>query len=171
MSQAKTSGIQIARILVVEHEPHDADMIERALRRAKIANPITVVEDGPAALDILYSYCGGKGGDSGFGMVLLDLDLPGSGGLELLETLGTDRRLRDVPVIVLTGSRQYDLLALYKSGALAVLTKPIEVDRLLHAAEGLRGYRLFITVSSELTQRAVPHPDSIGASQAASRHS
>lgn len=149
MSQVQISDAQIARILVVEHEPRDAEIIERAFRRAKIGNPLTVVAGGSAALDLLYSHCGEKGGDPGFGMVLLDLDLPESGGPALLEVLEADKRLRGLPVIVLSGSTQYDLLALYKRGALAVLTKPIEVDRLLLALGDLQGYQLFITLSSE----------------------
>lgn len=153
MSRVQIAGTQIARILVVEHNSRDAEIIERAFRRAKVGNPLTVVGDGSTALDLLYSHRGENGGDPAFGMVLLDLDLPESRGFALLDILRADKRLRGIPVIVLSGPAPCDLLALYKRGALAVLTKPIEVDRLLLALEDLQGYQLFITLSSELGQR------------------
>ena len=79
------------------------------------------------------------------GLILLDLGLPKIDGREVLRRILADRRLREIPVIVLTGSAsEEDMLKSYKSGAVAFLRKPVDVDRLLRAVGDLPSYRLFI---------------------------
>jgi two-component system response regulator len=145
MKQPQLEALRVARILLVEDNPDDAELTRRAFERAKIGNPITVVDSGQAALDILYRNCT-QHGNPGIDMILLDLSLPGLDGRAVLRTVWADKRLRHIPVIILTGSdRETDLIESYKGGAVAFLRKPVEVERLLSAIGDLHGYRLVIT--------------------------
>jgi two-component system response regulator len=78
-------------------------------------------------------------------MILLDLGLPKVDGRTVLRKIWDDRRLRQIPIIVLTGSdEEDDMIKSYKSGAVAFLRKPVQVDQLLRAVGDLTGYRLLI---------------------------
>jgi two-component system response regulator len=141
-----TSGedTSVPKLLLVEDNPDDVTLTKRALTRARIGNELTVAGDGEAALDLLYRDV--LDGRQDIGLVLLDLGLPKVDGREVLERVWTDRRLRHIPVIVLTSSaKDEDMVKSYKGGAVAFLRKPVQVDRLLHAVSDLRGYRLLIT--------------------------
>jgi len=130
-------------LLLVEDNADDAELTRRALSRAHIGNALTVVGDGEAALELLYQQAMQDG--DGVGMILLDLGLPKIDGREVLRRVWADRRLRHIPVIVLTGSdNEEDMLKSYKAGAVAFLRKPVDVDRLLRAVGDLPGYRLLI---------------------------
>ncbi len=143
MKIAPGSGIDIPSLLLVEDDPDDAELTQRALARAGIGNRMTVVSDGEAAMEILYRQA--MTGSDEVGLILLDLGLPKLDGREVLRRVWEDRRLRDIPVIVLTGSaKEEDMLRSYKSGAVAFLRKPVDVDRLLRAVGELHGYRLLI---------------------------
>ena len=144
MSTTQLGGARVARILLVEDNPDDAEITQRALDRAKIGNTVTVVRDGQAALDLLYRNCMDRD-DPAIDLVLLDLGLPPVDGRTVLREIWADKRLRHIPVIVLTGSqREDDLIESYKGGAVAFLRKPVNVERFLTAIGDLSGYRLFI---------------------------
>ena len=150
MAETHIAAARIARILLVEDDPNDADLTRRAFERAKIGNSLTVVEDGQAALDYLYHNCDRD--VPAVDMVLLDLGLPKVDGRAVLREIWADKRLRHIPVIVLTASdREDDLIESYKGGALAFLRKPVSVERLLVAVGDLHGYRLFIARITEGT--------------------
>ena len=90
-------------ILLVEDNDVDVETVERAFRKYKIANPVTVAVDGLEALQILR----GEGGHEKFQrpyIVLLDLNLPRMNGIEFLEELRRDEQLGDSVVFVLTTS-------------------------------------------------------------------
>lgn len=149
MGASQLPGGRVARILLVEDDPDDAEITRRALDRAKIGNPVTVVEDGQAALDYLLSGSNHPSGPNA-DLILLDLSLPKLDGRALLKELHADKRLRGIPVIILTGSeREDDLISAYKSGAVAFLRKPVDVERLLTAVGDLHGYRLYIARTPE----------------------
>ena len=149
MGQKQDESSRVMRILLVEDNPDDVEITRKAFERAKIGNPITVMENGKAALDLLYRNCI-KQREPGFDLVLLDLSLPGMDGLTVLRSIWADKRLRHTAVIILTGSeREADLIAAYKGGAVAFLRKPVEVERLLAAIGDLHGYRLLITRTAE----------------------
>ena len=133
----------IPRLLLVEDNPDDVAITQRALERAHIGNKLTVVGDGEAALDLLYQEFHEH--RESVGMIILDLGLPKIDGREVLRRVWGDRRFRHIPVIVLTGSdEEEDLLKSYRSGAVAFLRKPVQVDQLLRAIGDLHGYRLVI---------------------------
>lgn len=137
------SGIHVPNMLLVEDSEDDVAITRRALARAHIGNHLTVAHDGQEALDLLYADA--MAGSERFGLVLLDLGLPKVDGREVLKRIWGDRRLRHIPVIVLTGSDEdEDMVRSYKSGAVAYLRKPVQVDQLVRAVGDLHGYRLLI---------------------------
>ena len=142
-SAGRVSGIHVPNMLLVEDSEDDVAITRRALARAHIGNHLTVAHDGQEALDLLYADA--MAGSERFGLVLLDLGLPKVDGREVLKRIWGDRRLRHIPVIVLTGSDEdEDMVRSYKSGAVAYLRKPVQVDQLVRAVGDLHGYRLLI---------------------------
>jgi two-component system response regulator len=143
MSKTTSSGVQVPNLLLVEDNPDDVFITRRALERAHIGNPLSVVQDGEQALELLYRDA--MESRDRIGMILLDLGLPKVDGRTVLRKIWDDRRLRQIPVIVLTGSdEEDDMIKSYKSGAVAFLRKPVQVDQLLRAVGDLTGYRLLI---------------------------
>ncbi|MDX2167399.1 MAG: response regulator [Deltaproteobacteria bacterium] len=147
--QSSGSGtVHVPNLLLVEDSQDDVLITQRALARAHIGNNLTVASDGQQALDLLYADA--MDGRERFGLILLDLGLPKVDGREVLTKIWGDRRLRHIPVIVLTGSDEdEDMVRSYKSGAVAYLRKPVQVDQLLRAVGDLHGYRLLIARTSE----------------------
>src|ERR1700745_3981605 len=108
----------IGRILLVEDDPKDVELTMTALEEYNLSNEVVIAGDGEEALDYLYSR--GKlqwrSGENP-AVLLLDLKLPKVDGLEVLEQLKSDEKLRLIPVVVLTSSREEkDLVASYKLG-------------------------------------------------------
>ena len=121
----------MADILLVEDSPRDQELVLRALKKRNIANPVFVVDDGPAALD--YMFCRGPYSDRSFErpprVVLLDLKLPKLSGLEVLKAIKSDERTRSIPIVVVTSSREDpDIQAAYALGANSYVVKPVEFD-------------------------------------------
>lgn len=118
-----------ASILLVEDNPQDELLTLRALRKAKLANPIDVVRDGQQALDYLFR----EGEFSELPqlplpvVVLLDIGLPRLSGLEVLDRLRADPRTRLLPIVILTSSDETaDRLRAYQSGANSFVRKPVD---------------------------------------------
>ena len=144
MGDTNPTTAHVPNLLLVEDSDDDVLITKRALERAHIGNSLSVARDGQQALDMLYSDA--MEGRERFGLILLDLGLPKVDGREVLTKIWGDRRLRHIPVIVLTGSDEdEDMVRSYKSGAVAYLRKPVQVDQLLRAVGDLHGYRLLIT--------------------------
>ena len=123
-------------ILVVEDNPADAELMLRALRRANVANPVTVVEDGAEALDYLFGVGSHASRPNGRTprVVLLDLKLPKLSGLEVLERIRADERTRRVPVVVVTSSREEpDIERAYALGVNSYIVKPVEFEAFAEA--------------------------------------
>ena len=106
MATSSVSQIQIPTLLLVEDNPDDVFITRRTLERAHIGNPLTVVEDGEKALEFLYREA--MEGSDRTGLVLLDLGLPKMDGRTVLRKIYDDKRLRHIPVIILTGSAEED---------------------------------------------------------------
>jgi two-component system response regulator len=128
-------------ILLVEDNPDDEALTLRALRKNHIANEVIVARDGAEALDLLLGT--GPGGPNERTplqpqIVLLDLNLPKIGGLEVLRRLRADERTRFQPVVVLTSSREdEDVTESYASGANAYVRKPVEFGQFSDAVKTL----------------------------------
>jgi two-component system, response regulator len=127
-------------ILLVEDNPTDEKLTVRALRKANLANEIVVARDGQEALDYLFGQGAFEGRDVTDlpSVVLLDLNLPKVGGLEVLNRLRSDERTKILPVVVLTSSTQdEDILGGYSHGANAYVRKQVDFEQFAEAAKTL----------------------------------
>ena len=126
-------------ILLVEDNPKDIELTLAALARCQLANDIVVARDGADALD--YIYVRGVHADRSVGdpaVVLLDLKLPKVDGLEVLERLKSDPQRRQIPVVMLTSSREEsDLLKSYELGVNAFVVKPVDFNAFFEAIQDL----------------------------------
>jgi CheY-like chemotaxis protein len=125
----------LKQILLVEDSANDAELTMAALAKHNLANAVTWVHDGAEALD--YLYCRGKFAGSmcdNLVLVLLDLKLPKVDGLEVLRVIKSDERLRLIPVVVLTSSREErDMVESYKLGVNAYVVKPVDFTEFMNA--------------------------------------
>jgi len=119
-------------ILLVEDDPAHAEIVRRNLQDFRVANTITHLEDGQAALDYLQRPLA-EFADPGRpwpDLILLDLRLPKVDGLEVLRQLKADPELRKIPTVVLTTSKaEQDIVAAYESGACSYLVKPVDFPK------------------------------------------
>jgi two-component system response regulator len=126
-------------ILLVEDNPIDAEMAMDALRGANLANPVSHVEDGADCLDWLYArgaFAGRTGGNPA--VVLLDIKMPRMDGLEVLTRMRNDEKLRRIPVVILSSSREeIDLVRSLDFGANAYVIKPVDVAQFFDAVRTL----------------------------------
>ncbi|MEA3356147.1 MAG: response regulator [Candidatus Bipolaricaulota bacterium] len=114
------------KILVVEDNPDDVTIIKRAMRKSELKSELYFANDGEEALNFLFHE--DKFEDSPRpDLILLDLNLPKIRGLEVLDRVKKDDRLRRIPVIVLTVSdAEEDMARAYDSGAASYMTKPVD---------------------------------------------
>lgn len=140
-------------ILLVEDDPNDVLLVERAFRRANIANPISVVRDGEAAI----AYLEGSGKyanreEHPFPVViLLDLKLPRKSGLEVLAWLKSKHLLKRLPVVILTSSRESaDVNKAYDLGVNSYLVKPVTFDSLIELVKHLGLYWVIMNEKPEI---------------------
>ena len=131
------AGVPV-RILVVEDNPGDADLVRERLAVAKVANRVDVVEDGEQALAYLRQE-GEYAEKSRPDLLLLDLNLPRKDGREVLAELKKDPQLQSIPVIVMTSSEApRDIAQCYALGANAYVAKPVDLtslERVVRAVE------------------------------------
>lgn len=130
-------------ILLVEDSPEDFEATVRALKRAGLANPILRCEDGDDALDFLFrrGRHAGPGAAPRPGIVLLDLNLPGTDGRDVLAALKADPSLRSIPVVVLTTSTdERDVARCYQAGANSYMSKPVDLDGFMRAIQLMKDY-------------------------------
>jgi CheY-like chemotaxis protein len=126
-------------ILLVEDNPKDIELTLAALAKCQLANDIVVTRDGAEALDYLYSRAAYSARDPGDpAVVLLDLKLPKVDGLEVLERLKSDPQRRQIPVVMLTSSREErDLVKSYELGVNAFVVKPVDFNTFFEAIQDL----------------------------------
>ena len=126
------SGIELGEILMVEDNAADAELVQRSFRRAHVANPLRVARDGNEALDILFGT--GRFAKSKPPLpqiILLDLKLPTLSGVEVLRQIKADARTRQIPVVVLTVSRQdAAIIECGRLGAENYILKPVNFENL-----------------------------------------
>ncbi|MGH9509606.1 MAG: response regulator [Terriglobales bacterium] len=123
---------EAVEILLVEDNPADIELTLLALQHHKLANCIHVVRDGEEALDFLF--CRGVYSQRRFyeapRLVLLDLKLPKVGGMEVLQAIKSDSRLRPIPVVIMTSSKEErDLVESYQLGVNSYIQKPVDFDQ------------------------------------------
>ena len=130
---------ELGRILIVEDDPKDVELTLTALEEYNLANEVVVTRDGEEALD--YLYCRGnfkmRTSDNP-AVLLLDLKLPKVDGLEVLQQIKSNEKLKMIPVVVLTSSREErDMVASYKLGVNAYVVKPVDFHEFVNAIKEL----------------------------------
>ena len=120
---------QQVEILLVEDNPNDAELTMRSLKKGNFLNKLHWVKYGQEALDFLY--CTGayaaRDRDDQPKLILLDLKMPKVDGIEVLQRIKSDERLRAIPVVVMTSSNeQPDIIESYRLGVNSYVVKPVE---------------------------------------------
>jgi CheY-like chemotaxis protein len=137
-------------ILLVEDNPDDVALTERALKKNNIINTVVVAHDGQEALDFLTGTGAFEGAatDELPEVVLLDLKLPKVNGLEVLRAIRSDERTHRLPVVILTSSaEERDIVSSYDLGANSYIRKPVDFDQFVEAVRELGLYWLVLNQS------------------------
>ncbi len=137
-------------ILLVEDNPDDIMMTCRALKKNNILNEVVVAEDGAEALDYLFGAGKYAGRDATIcpQVILLDLNLPKMGGLEVLKQVRADERTSLLPIVVLTTSNEdRDRVESYRLGTNSYVQKPVDFDQFSQAIRQLGLYWLLLNKS------------------------
>jgi two-component system, chemotaxis family, response regulator Rcp1 len=139
-------NIQPIEILMVEDNPGDVRLTREALKDAKVANVLNVVEDGVAALDYLHrrgEYAHVRRPD----LILLDLNLPKKNGREVLEELKEHPTLKTIPVVILTTSRaEEDVLRAYSLHANCYIMKPVDFTQFASIVRSIEHFWLSVVM-------------------------
>jgi two-component system response regulator len=137
-------------ILLIEDNPSDIELTQRALERSHVANELVVAHDGQEALDYLF----GSGEHAGRevaalpSVTLLDLHLPLVPGLDVLRAIRADPRTRRMPVVILTSSNEErDVATGYDLGVNSYIQKPVDFERFAEAIRQLGLYWLILNES------------------------
>jgi CheY-like chemotaxis protein len=140
-------------ILLVEDNPTDVLLIQRAFAKAKLANPVHVLADGDTAI----AYLEGAGSYSNRTeyplpvLILLDLKLPRRSGLEVLAWLREQETLKRIPVVMLTSSQErQDVNEAYDSGVNSYLVKPVEFEALFDMLKAVNLYWVMFNTQPNL---------------------
>lgn len=137
-------------ILLVEDNPHDIKLALHAFKTNHLANRIHVVRDGAEALEFLFCtgrYAARRAGDRPR-VILLDLKLPLVDGIEVLRRIKGDERTHDIPVVVMTASREErDLVESYRLGVNSYIVKPVDFDQFTEVVRQLGFYWLLLNQS------------------------
>ncbi|MGH2348113.1 MAG: response regulator [bacterium] len=134
-------------ILLVEDNPDDVELTLHALRKNNVTNRIQVARDGEEALDFIF----GRGSHSGRTLregpkvILLDLKLPKVDGLEVLRQIKADPHVQQIPVVVLTSSREEsDVVKSYRLGVNSYIVKPVDFGQFADAVRQLGLYWIIL---------------------------
>jgi CheY-like chemotaxis protein len=134
-------------ILLVEDNPSDVGLTQRALAKSHIANELVVAEDGQEALDYLFGAGAHAGRDVTElpALVLLDLKLPRVDGLQVLRAIRAHDLTSRLPVVILTTSKEeQDVAQSYDLGANSYIRKPVDFTQFVQAVENLGLYWLVL---------------------------
>ncbi len=134
-------------IVIVEDDPNDAELITRVLRKHNLFNRLTLLKDGAEALDFFFgrgAYASQTAGTAQR-VILLDLKLPKVDGIEVLQRLKSTEHTRNIPVVILTSSREErDLKDAYNLGVNSYVTKPIDFKEFAKAVAEMGMYWLLL---------------------------
>ena len=129
----------LGSILLIEDDPKDVELTLTALEEYHLANEVVVVSDGEEALDYLYrrGTFAARSNDNP-AVLLLDLKLPKVDGLDVLQQVKSNEKLRVIPVVVLTSSHEEkDMVASYRLGVNAYVVKPVDFHEFVNAIKEL----------------------------------
>ncbi|MGA2436873.1 MAG: response regulator [Bryobacteraceae bacterium] len=142
-------------ILLVEDDAAHACLIEKNLRRSNIMNEIVRCTDGQQALAFIF-HSGVRIHGAGCYMILLDLNMPGVNGYQVLERIKADPKTRTIPIIILTTTDdEREIKRCYDLGCNVYITKPVDYENF---AEAIHRLGLFLTIVST-PEKARPRHD------------
>jgi CheY-like chemotaxis protein len=131
-------------ILLVEDNPDDVDLTIEALKDGKVRNHVSVVEDGVEALQFLRQE-GNKTSAPRPDLILLDLNMPRMGGLEVLDIIKKDPDLKRIPVVIMTSSEEEaEYIEGYNRHANCCVNKPLEADEFISKVRAIEDFWLSI---------------------------
>lgn len=132
----------LKRILLAEDNEHDVELTLAALAEHNLANEVVVARDGVEALDYLYNRGKFAGHANGFPVVvMLDLKMPKIDGLEVLRVMKSDPYFKQIPVVMITSSREeQDLIRSYQLGVNAYVVKPVGFEQFSEAIQQLGAF-------------------------------
>jgi two-component system response regulator len=129
-------------ILLVEDNPDDVELTQRAFAKNHIANEVVVLYDGAAACEFLFNDRGGRNFPQ---VILLDLKLPKISGLEVLERIRDHESTKLIPTVILTSSKQEeDLVEGYRLGVNSYVRKPVDFNEFVEAVRQVGLYWLVL---------------------------
>lgn len=137
-------------VLLVEDNPDDLALMQLAIERAQVPMAVVVAADGQEALEWVLRRGAHIGRDQDVypALLLLDLNLPVMGGLQILKTLREEPEGRVIPVVVLTTSTMpADIATAYELGANAFVQKPMEFPALVNLVKALAGFWLSFNIT------------------------
>ena len=148
---------KLTDILLVEDNPHEAKLTIMSLKAHDLDQNLVHVDDGAEALDFLFAKgtYADRRDKANPRVVLLDLNLPKIGGLEVLRQMKDDERTKHIPVVILSSSNQdKDVVEGYRLGANSYVVKPMEFDSFAKAIGDLGSYWMLLNESSTLLMMA-----------------
>ena len=139
-------------ILLVEDNPHDAELTIRTLRKANLANQLIHLHDGAEALDFLFAK--GRYTDRNIGnrpkVILLDIKMPKIDGIEVLRQLKLNDATRTIPIVIMTSSKEeQDIITSYDLGVNSYVVKPVDFEGFAKAVSELGFYWLITNQSTD----------------------
>jgi two-component system response regulator len=145
----------LKRILFVDDSAQDTELALAALAEHNLANEVVALRDGAEALDYLFrrGKCKGRLGEDPV-VILLDLKMPKVDGLEVLRQLKEDERLKVIPVVVMTSSREEtDMAKSYQLGVNAYVVKPVKFEEFVGAVRQIGVFWALLNSPPPATQR------------------
>ena len=134
-------------ILLIEDNPHDAEMALRALKKHGLTNKVQLLQDGAEALDFIFATgaFANRNINARPKVIFLDLKLPKVDGLEVLRRVKEDARTRSIPVVVMTSSQEeQDIVESYRLGVNSYIVKPVDFDKFVQSVADLGLYWLLL---------------------------
>jgi CheY-like chemotaxis protein len=137
---------RLIELLLVEDNPGDVGLTIEALKEGRVINRLTVVHDGEEAIALLRRQ--GQYADAARpDLILLDLNLPRKGGLEVLAEIKEDPDLKQIPVVVLTTSQaEQDVLRTYQLHANCYIVKPVDLNQFMAVVQAIKSFWLALVM-------------------------
>lgn len=143
----RPAGAELPRVVAVEDNPGDVRLIEEGIDAAGIALDLTVINNGRRAIEALTDLEDTRDHPD---LLLLDLNVPGNSGFDVLEAVRTETAFRNVPVVVVSSSENADdIQRVYESAANAYVTKPTDPDEYI---------RMIVSAVEFWIENAIPSP-------------
>ena len=135
-------------LLLVEDNSSDAELTIRELKKHNLANSLYHVKDGEEALEFIFAtgrFAGQRSSESFPKLILLDIQMPKINGIEVLQRIKSDERLKSIPVVILTSSKEDpDIKKCYALGANSYIVKPVNFESFAESIKNLGFYWLLL---------------------------